>query len=154
MEKQNDRISKLKADKCLLQEQVKSLKHAKHQMKIARKNWNSMEVPVKADETCDGVLKYVKEMFGEDELNILDTFIDRAQSVPEYSDYKTKKKCKAIIARFIPFRHRTLLYRARKKVRDNVQIRLGLTKERHAILPEANNAIMMLSFVLWTLIFV
>ena len=29
MEKQNERISKLAADKCLLQEQVMSLKHAK-----------------------------------------------------------------------------------------------------------------------------
>ena len=40
-----------------------------------------------------------------------------------------------------------------KKIRNNVQIRLDLTKERHALLPEVNNAMMILSFVLWTLIF-
>ena len=43
MEKQNERISKLEADKCLIQEQVMSLKHANLQLQIARKNWNSTE---------------------------------------------------------------------------------------------------------------
>ena len=96
-------------------------------------------------------------MFDEGELNIPDTVVDRAHRIgPEYSDYKTKKKCKAIIVRFTMFRHRTLVYRARNKIR-NVKIRLDLTKERHALFLEANNhvkgnKIMMLSFVMWTLI--
>ena len=37
-------------------------------------------------------------MFGVVELDIPDTVIDRAHRIgPEYSDYKTKKKCRAII---------------------------------------------------------
>ena len=74
-------------------------------------------VPVKSDETSDDVLKYVKEIFDEGELDIPYTVIDRAHRIePEYSDYKTKKKCKAIIVRFTTFRHRTLVYRTRKKI--------------------------------------
>ena len=60
-------------------------------------------------EASNDVLKYVKEMFDEGELDIRDTVIDRAHHIsPEYSDYKTKKKCKAIIVRFTTFRHRIL----------------------------------------------
>ena len=55
-------------------------------------------------------------MFDEGELDILDAAIDRAIRIgPEYSDYKTKRICKAIIIRFTTFRNRTLVYRARKK---------------------------------------
>ena len=40
----------------------------------------------------------------------------------------------------ITFRHRTSVYRARKKI-TNVKIRLDLNKERHALLLEANNLV-------------
>ena len=137
-------------DKCLLQEQVMSLKHANLQMQNSKEELEQYGrrlclringVPVKSDETSDDVLKYIKEMFDEGELDFSDTVIDRAHRIgPEYSDYKTKKKCKAIIVRFTTFRHRTLVYRARKQIRD-VKIRLDLTKERHALLLEANNLV-------------
>ena len=55
-------------------------------------------------------------MFDEGEPDIPDTVIDQAHGiVREYLDYKTKKKCKAIIVRFTTFMHRTLVYRTRKK---------------------------------------
>ena len=59
---------------------------------------------------------------------------------PEYLDYKTKRKCKVII-RFTTFRHNTLVYYTRKKIRNNVKIRLDLTKETYALLLEANNLV-------------
>ena len=99
-------------------------------------------VLVKSDETSDDILKYEKEMLNEGELDIPNAVIDRAHRIgAEYSDYKTKKKCKAIIVRFKTFRHRRLVYRARKKIRNNVKIRLDLTKERHALLLEANDLV-------------
>ena len=97
-------------------------------------------------------------MFDESELDILDSVIDWAHRIgSEYSDYKTKRKCKVIFVIFTTFRHKTLVYRARKKIRSNVKIRLNLTKERHALLFEANdlvllNLITMLSLVLLKLI--
>ena len=81
-------------------------------------------------------------MFGVVELDVPDTVIDRAHRIgPEYSDYKTKKKCRAIIVSFTTFRHRKLNYRAREKNRNNVKIRLDLTKERYALLLQANNLV-------------
>ena len=81
-------------------------------------------------------------MFDKVELDMPDTVIERPHRIgPQYSDYKTKKKCKAIIVRFATFRHRTSVYWARKKIRNNVKIRLDLTKERHALLLGANNLV-------------
>ena len=73
-------------------------------------------VPVKSDETRDDVRKYIKDMFDQGELDIPNTIIDQVHRTgPKYSDYKTKKKCEAIIVRFTTFRHRTSVYLARKK---------------------------------------
>ena len=86
MEKQNERISKLEIDKCLLQEQVMSLKHANLQMQNSKEELEQYGrrlclringVPVKSDESSDDVLKYIKEMFDEGELSIPDTVIDQ-----------------------------------------------------------------------------
>ena len=126
--------------KSLLQEQVISLKHTNLQMQNSkgeleqyrRQFWLKINGgPVKLDETSDDVLKYVKEMFNECELDISDTVIDWTNWIGlEYSDYKAQKKCKAVV-RFTMFRHITLVHKARKKIRNNVKIRLYLTKERH-----------------------
>ena len=81
-------------------------------------------------------------MFDEGELDIPGSVINWAHRTdPEYSDYKTKKKWKAIFARFTKFRYRTLVYRARKKIRNIVKIHLDLNKEQHAFLLEENNLV-------------
>ena len=88
------------------------------------------------------MLNYVKEIFDEVELDVLNIVIDWTHLVgPEHSDYKTKKKFKANIARFTTFRYRTLVYRARKKIKNNVTIRLSLFKERQDLLLEANKLV-------------
>ena len=125
MEKQNERISKLEPDNCLLQEQMMILKHANLQMENRKEELEQYgrricvrinRIPVKSNETSDYVLKYVKDMFDEGEMDIPDTDIDRAHCIgPEYSDYKTKRKCNAVIIKFTTFRHKTLVSRARKK---------------------------------------
>ena len=122
------------------QEQVMSLKHANLQMQNSKEELEQYGrglclringIAVKLDEASDDVLKYVKEMFDESELDIPETVIDRAHWIgPEYSNYKTNRKCKVIIVTFTMFRHRTLVYQARKKIRNNVKIRLDLTKTR------------------------
>ena len=74
MEKQNERIWKLEADKCLLQKQVMSLKHANLQMQNSQKELEQYErrlclringVLIKSEETRGDVLNYVKEIFDE-----------------------------------------------------------------------------------------
>ena len=70
--KQNEGIAKLEADKCLLQEQVMSLKHANLQMQNCKEGLEQCGrrlclringTPVKSDETSDDALKYIKEIF-------------------------------------------------------------------------------------------
>ena len=69
MEKQNERMSMLEADKCLLQEQVMSLKHVNLQIQNRREELEQYGrriclringVTVKSDETSEHVLKHVK----------------------------------------------------------------------------------------------
>ena len=108
MEKQNEKISKLEADKCLLQEQVMSLKYANLQMQNSKEELEQYRrrlclringVPVKSDETSNDVLKYIKEMFDEGELNIADAVINRAHRVgPEYLIIKQRKSVRLLLS--------------------------------------------------------
>ena len=84
----------------------------------------------------------IKEMFDEVEIDITDTVIDRAHRIgSKYSHYETKKKFKAIIVRFTRFKHKTSVHWEKKTIRNNVKIHLDLTKEREALLLEANNIV-------------
>ena len=81
-------------------------------------------------------------MFDEVEIDITDTVIDRAHRIgSKYSHYETKKKFKAIIVRFTRFKHKTSVHWEKKTIRNNVKIHLDLTKEREALLLEANNIV-------------
>ena len=84
--------------------------------------------------------KNVKETFDWGELNIPDVIDQAYWIVPEYLDYKTKRKCKAIIIiRFTTFKYIPLLYQAKIKIRNNIKKCLDLTEERHALLLEPYN---------------
>ena len=77
---------------------MKSLKHANLQMQNSKEELVQYGrqlclringVLFKSDETSDDVLKYMKEMFDEGDLDIPNTIIDQAHRIaPEYSDYK------------------------------------------------------------------
>ena len=47
--------------------------------------------------------------------------------------------CKSIIISFITFRHRTMFYRAKTKLKRGVRINLDLTKSRYDLLKRAND---------------
>ena len=71
--------------------------------------------------------------------DIPNTVIDRAQRIGEaYFDNKRKKNCKSIIVRFTTFRHRTMVYRTKKNMKNNVRVKLDLTKKRSNLLVLAN----------------
>ena len=55
-----------------------------------------------------------------------------------YKDQASNKNCKGIIVRFTTFRHRTMLYRTRSKLKG-VEVRLDLTKSLYDLLSNANN---------------
>ena len=83
----------------------------------------------------------MKEICAESNLEIPYSNLDRAHRIGRPCLDKIKKvKCKSIIVRFNTFRHRTLLYRAKKdiKQKEGYKIRLDLTKRHYLMLSEAN----------------
>ena len=96
-------------------------------------------IPLKNNETSEDVLDSVKNLFELAEVNIPDMVVDRAHRIGcIYKDRTSNKNCKGIIVRFATFRHRTMLYRARSKLKE-VKVRLDLTKYRYDFLNNANN---------------
>ena len=48
---------------------------------------------------------------------------------------------KSVIVRFTTFRHRTMVYRAKKKMKPGVRVKLDLTKTRYTLLIDANKVL-------------
>ena len=96
-------------------------------------------VPVESEETAESVFEKVGKFLGEACPDVPVSCIDRAHRIgSEYKSYRNKKKCCSIIVRFMSFRHRTMFYRNRKRLKD-VRIKLDLTKRRYKILKDAIN---------------
>ena len=74
----------------------------------------------------------------ESEVEIPESVLDRAHHIgPTYTDNDTGKKMQSIIVRFMTFRHRTLFYANRKKIKSGARIRLDLTKNCYKLLVSA-----------------
>lgn len=144
---QNGRIEKLESDKAMLQKQIEEIR------KQSEKNQESIEeleqygrrlclridgVPAETDETSEDVLKKITGMCKEAKLDIPDVVIDRAHRIGNEYENNFNVKCKSIIVRFTTFRHRTRFYRAKKKFKKGIKVKLDLTKKRHKLLVEAN----------------
>ena len=56
-----------------------------------------------------------------------------------YLDAFSNNYCKSIIIRFTTFRHRTMFYRAKNKLKRGVRIKLDLTKSKYDLLKRAND---------------
>ena len=75
------------------------------------------------------VLTKAMDLCIEAGVNITDTVIDRAMRIGVvYVNNKSKNRCNSIIVRFTTFRYRTMVYWAKKNMKDNVQVKLGVTK--------------------------
>ena len=94
-------------------------------------------VPSVENESSDDVLGKVKSLITESGCEIPDVVIDRAHRIGRgYKDKTRNVPCKSIIVRFSTFRHRTLFYRNRNKLK-NAKVRLDLTKKRYKIFTDA-----------------
>ena len=97
-------------------------------------------VPTVKDESSDDVLEFTKSLFKEVKIAVPDNVLDRTNRIgPSNTERITNKKCKNIIARFTTFRHRTLFYRERKKLKSGFKMKLNLTKSRFNLLKKAND---------------
>ena len=99
-------------------------------------------VPTKANESSDDVLDSVKSLFKEVKVNIPESINDRAHRIgSRYLDASSNNYCKSIIIRFATFRHRTMFYRDKNKLKRGVRIKLDLTKSRYNLLKRANDRV-------------
>ena len=75
-----------------------------------------------------------KLLIKETSCDIPDVVIERAHRIGKgYNDKKPNVHCKSIIVSFIYFRHRTMFYRSWANLKNNVKLRLDLTKNRRTI---------------------
>ena len=132
MSKINDKlegkIHQLCQDKSFLQEQISELKKNQNRAIAASCEETEQysrrlclridEVPSVDKETSSDVLEKVKEICAESNLEIPDSNLERAHRIGKsYLDKIKKVNCKSIIVRFNTFRHRSLLYRAKKDIK-------------------------------------
>ena len=100
------------------------------------------DFPTVDNETSDKVLVKVKTLIIETSCDIPDVVIDRAHRIGKvYNDKKTNVPCKTIIVGFTTFRHRTIFYLSRANLKNNVKLKLDLTKNRYRIFTKANKTV-------------
>ena len=87
-------------------------------------------------EISDEVLEKMKSLASESGCGIPYVVIDRAHRIgKEYRDKRSNLSCKSIIIRFTTFRHRTIFYWNRNKLKKG-KVKIDLTKRRYDILFE------------------
>ena len=83
----------------------------------------------------------VKSEIEESGLIIPEVVLDRAHRIGKtYIDCESNEEKSSVIVRFTTFRHRTMVYKQRKQIK-NVKIRLDLTKVRFSLLMKAREKI-------------
>ena len=135
LDDQNVKITRLEADQAMLQEQIKNLllQNQRNQEDVEELEQYGRRlclridgVPSEEKETSEDVLKKVMTLCNDAEVDIPDMAFDRAHRIGRaYNDKGSNKNCKSIIVRLATFRHRTMLYRCKKK---NEQERLNKSR--------------------------
>ena len=88
-------------------------------------------IRLKSNETSENISDSVKNLFELAKVNIPDLALDCAHGIGHiYKDRSSNKNCKGLIVRFTTFRHRTMLHRARSKLKG-VKVRLDLRKYQY-----------------------
>ena len=131
---QNERIEQLEGHVSILQNTVKILKREQESSEqYSRRLCLRFDgIPPEKDENADDSLEKVKTVFNDIGVVIPDSVLDRAHRVGRPYINKDNEKVHPMIVRFTTWRHRTLVYNARKK--SNIRIYLDLTKQRHDLL--------------------
>ena len=143
---QTKKVEELESTTCMLQNHIMTLKE--ENLKLA-KQVDEVEqygrrlclriegVPSKTNETSVDVMESVMEIIKETGESISEDNVDRAHRIGrKFKDRDTNEETQGIIVRFTAFKHRTQLYKARKRLKS-VRIRLDMTTKRYNILKDA-----------------
>ena len=101
--------------------------------------FNGIEMDKDKDESGESCLRKIKTSLKDElEVDIPDMVIDRAHRIgPVKQNPTTNKKLQTIIVRFTTWRHRSMVYRARKKS-EKFKVHLDLTHRKVKLLEKAN----------------
>ena len=91
-----------------------------------------INIPREKDEVSEKVLENVKRLVNEAWFDIPDSNIDREHRIRPKKDRKQE-----IIIKFTTFRHRTLLYRPKRKLKNGVKLHIDLSNKRFKLLLDA-----------------
>ena len=115
----NKMMEKLKSTSVMLQKHVKNLKRSNEELQKKREEHEQYGrrlclritgLTKKTKEDTNDVLNQARDLFKEAEVEIPDAVLDRA--------HRINKENNDVIVRFTTFRHRTLFYRSRKKLKN------------------------------------
>ena len=157
-ETQNKKIVELESTVSILQKHVCTIKSSSEKRideaeQYGRRLCMRFEgIPSKDKETSDQVLEFVKSKWEEAGVVIPNEVIDRAHRIGKpYINRETNVKNQAVIVRMTTFRHRTMVYRARKEIenKSKIKVRLDLTKTRYDVLKSANRLVKGVEKVKW-----
>lgn len=141
IEDQKAKIDVLESKIVLMERYVSQLQRASDDQEQYQRRLclriNGIEVKNGNGESGEDCLEKVKEIFNELEVDIPDSVVDRAHRIGDVTE-KDGKRVRQIIVRFTTWRHRTLVYKARKKS-EKYKIRLDLTRKRIKIIGRTND---------------
>ena len=148
---QPERINQLENDKSLLQKQVLELKkeNIKNQVASEESEQYGRRLCLRIDgmvtekrESSGNVLHKVTEMWSEACVEIPNEVADRSYGTgPSYTDENSNVECKSVIVRFTTFRHRIMVYRAKKKMKPGLRVKLDLMESRYTLLTDDNKVV-------------
>ena len=142
---QEQRIEKIESENEILKRHVDLLisgqdDHEQYSRRLCLRI-DGMELPPPGeDETSEQCLDKVLKIFEKMDVQIPNSVIDRAHRIgrPKKPKEPSGKVTQQIIIRFTIWRHKTMVYRARKKAPKHIKFRLDLTKKRLNLLIQGN----------------
>ena len=139
---QNTRISQLEDKVAVLEHHIMHLEkqnddNEQYQRRLCLRI-HGIDLPSERKaESGEDCLKKVKQVFKELKVSIPDAVVDRAHRIGPVKKVNGKNT-RQMIVRMTTWRHRTLIYRARKNS-EKYKVRLDLTKKRMDLLNKAND---------------
>ena len=130
-------VRELKEENTILRTELEDV-----QQYTRRPNLRLYGIPVEPNESSQTVLNKVKNIITENGLEIPMESLDRGHRIGK-KDVKDGVSRQAVIVRFTSFRDRTVMYRARKQIKEKskIGVSLDLTKYRLGLLKQARGRV-------------
>ena len=149
IEDKNQENVSLKSSVSLFQQQVNEIckqnlllqEKSEYSEQYSRRRCLRFEgIPVAKDERSEEVYHKIEHILSENDITIPENVLDRAHRIGPVIKDESGHETQTVIVRFSTFKHRKV-YKARKSIKDNVRIRLDLTKYRYKLLRHSSDLV-------------